>query len=149
MSATAPTNCFVAMFDILGFKALRKLRGTAGLHQLYARSIAAMIQHAAAGSGTTTQINNETLYVPRFTPYSPQFRAISDTAIFFTADDSFTSFLFIVHSSFCLLQSGFVGSKAPYRGAIGWGDLINDDSGILIGSALEDAYDGEGKQAWA
>jgi hypothetical protein len=149
MPTSAPRNCFVAMFDILGFKALRKLRGTAGLNQLYTRSIAAMIQHAAAGSRTLTQTNGETFCVPRFTPYSLRYRAISDTAIFFTPDDSFTSFLIIVHCSFFLLQSGFAGTKAPFRGAIGWGDLIDDDSGILIGSALEDAYDGERRQAWA
>jgi hypothetical protein len=150
MSVTsAPTNCFVAMFDILGFKALRKRCGTAGLHQLYTRSISAMIAHAAAGSGKTSQINGESLYVPHRTPFSPHFQTISDTAIFFTRDDSFISFLNIVHSSFCLLQFGFAGSKAPYRGAIGWGDLIADKSGILIGTAVEDAYDGQGKQAWA
>ena len=75
--------------------------------------------------------------------------AMTSTVIFFTADDSFAAFLSIVHSAFTLLQFGFAGGKAPFRGAIGWGDLIDDPNGILIGSAIEDAYIGESTQAWA
>lgn len=48
-----------------------------------------------------------------------------------------------------LLQFGFSGGKAPYRGAIGWGDFIDDQHGILLGSAIEDAHAGESCQAWA
>jgi hypothetical protein len=148
-AAIAPVNCFVAMFDIIGFKALRDRLGTASLYQRYVRGISPMITHAAAGSGKIAEVNGEKMYVPNFTPLSPGFRVFSDTVIFSTSDDSFLSFLSIIHSSFVLLQSGFNGGKAPYRGAIGWGDLINDTSGILIGSAIEDAYVGESSQAWA
>jgi hypothetical protein len=106
-----PINCFVAMFDIIGFKALRDRLGTAGLHQKYVRGIAPAIAHAAAGSGKVADVDGQKLYVPNVTPLSPAFRAISDTVIFFTRDDTFLSFLSIVHSSFSLLQFGFNGGR--------------------------------------
>ena len=150
MSSTLlPVNCFVGMFDIIGFKALREKKGTAGLHQQFMRGIMPSIQHSAAGRGKTESINGELIYVPDFSEGSVKFRVISDSVIFFTKDDSFDSFFSIVHSAFMLLQFGFNGGKAPYRGAIGWGDLIDDPNGILIGSAIEDAYAGENLQVWA
>lgn len=37
----------------------------------------------------------------------------------------------------------------PFRGAIGYGDLIVDsDDGIFVGEAIEDAYRAEQSQAW-
>ena len=39
---------------------------------------------------------------------------------------------------------GFVGSKTPFRGAIGYGDLIFDGQYIIVGEALEDTYKWEG-----
>lgn len=144
-----PTNCFVAMFDIIGFKALRDKKGTAGLHQQFQRGILPAIQHSAAGRGKTEYVNGVQMYVPDFSQDSIKYRAISDSVIFFTKDDSFDSFFKIVNSAFTLLQFGFNGGKAPYRGAIGWGDLIDDPHGILLGSAIEDAYIGESSQAWA
>lgn len=148
-STLLPANCFVGMFDIIGFKALREKKGTAGLHQQFTRGIIPAIQHSAAGRGKTENINGVQVYVPDFSEVSVKFRAISDSVIFFTKDDSFDSFFSIVNSAFMLLQFGFNGGKAPYRGAIGWGDLIDDPNGILIGSAIEDAYAGESSQAWA
>ena len=144
-----PTCCFVGMFDIIGFKALRAAKGTAGLHQLFKRGVLPSILHAAAGQGTVATVAGRPLYVPRFSETSVGFRVISDSVIFFTKNDSFDSFLSIVNSAFMLLQFGFNGSKAPYRGAIGHGDLIDDPDGILLGSAIEDAYAGESSQAWA
>lgn len=144
-----PINCFVGMFDIIGFKALREKKGTAGLYQQFTRGIIPAIQHSAAGRGKTENINGKQFYVPDFSEASVKYIAISDTVIFFTKDDSFNSFLSIINSAFMLLQFGFNGGKAPYRGSIGWGDLIDDHNGILIGSAIEDAYIGESSQAWA
>jgi hypothetical protein len=136
------------MFDIIGFKALRATKGTAGLHQRYIRGILPAIQHSAAGKGKIATVGGTQMYVPDFSDAIIRYAAISDTVIFFSPDDSFDSFFAIVNSSFLLLQSGF-GSHAPYRGAIGWGDIINDPAGIIIGSAVEDAYVGESSQAWA
>lgn len=144
-----PTNCFVGMFDIIGFKALREKKGTAGLHRQFVRGIIPAIQHSAAGKGKTETIAGQQVYVPDFSDSRVRYLAVSDSVLFFTPDDAFESFVSIISSAFMLLQFGFNGSRAPYRGAIGWGDLIADPQGVLIGSAIEDAYKGESSQAWA
>lgn len=137
------------MFDIIGFKSLREEKGTMGLYQQFSRGILPLIQHSAAGKGKVENVGGTSRYVPDFSGSSISFRIFSDSVLFFTKDDSFASFFQIVHSAHMLLQFGFGGGKAPYRGAIGWGDLIDDSHGILIGSAIEDAYSGESSQAWA
>lgn len=144
-----PVNCFVGMFDVIGFKALRALKGTAGLHQQYMRGILPAIEHSAAGQGRSRIVDGQSMYVPDFSRATLKYRAISDSVLFFAPDDSFASFVEIVNSAFSLLQFGFSGGKAPFRGAIGYGDLIDDGRGIMLGSAIEDAYSGESQQAWA
>jgi hypothetical protein len=143
-----PVNCFVGMFDVIGFKALRALLGTSGLHQKYRRGILPAIAHSAAGKGKDAVVDGQQMYVPDLSGTTLKYLAISDSVLFLTPDDSFASFFQLVNSAFMLLQFGF-GGKAPFRGAIGWGDLIDDPSGILLGSAIEDAYAGESQQAWA
>ena len=138
------------MFDIIGFRELRKLKGTDGLHTQFVRGILPGIAHSAAGKGKSVKIGEGmSIYVPDFTDSRVKHQFISDTVIFSTEDDTFESFVAIVHSAFMLLQFGFSGGTAPYRGAIGWGDLIDDPDGIFVGSAIEDAYVGEQSQAWA
>jgi hypothetical protein len=144
-----PKNCFVGMFDIVGFKALRARKGTEGLYQQFIRGILPAITHSAAGKSKTETINGTPMYVPDFAGSTLRYKVISDSVIFYTPDDTFDSFFTILNSSFLLLQFGFNGGKAPYRGAIGWGDLIDDPAGILLGSAIEDAYIGESMQVWA
>lgn len=144
----APSNRFVAMFDIIGFKGLRQKIGTDGLYQLFDRSIRPGIQHSAAGRGRSIELEGRSVYVPDVSDISVQYRFISDTVIFFTRDDTFPSFLNIVNSSIMLLKFGFGGGKAPYRGALGWGDLIASED-VLVGTAVEDAYLGEASQVWA
>lgn len=144
-----PRNCFLAMFDIIGFKALRNEIGTAGLFQKYKRGIQPMIEHSASGKGKAVEVRGKKLYVPDFSNISVKYKIISDSTILYTDDDSFSSFISIIHSSFMLLQSGFSGAKAPYRGAIAHGDLIDDPSGLYIGSAVENAYIGESSQVWS
>ena len=143
-----PRNCFAALFDIVGFRALRSSIGTTGLYQRYQRGILPMMLHSAAGKSRTEELGDRNVSVPDFTELSVEYRIISDTVIFFTADDSFQSFCNILRSSHALVKSGFA-TKAPYRGAIGWGDLVDDPLGVLLGSAIEDAYAGESMQAWA
>jgi hypothetical protein len=104
------------MFDIIGFKALRQKVGTAGLHRQFLRGILPGIQHSAAGRGKSIQHEGHDIYLPDFHEWSVGYRYISDTVIFFTPDDSFGSFLSMVNSAFMLLQFGFAGGKAPYRG---------------------------------
>lgn len=144
-----PTNRFVGMFDIIGFKALRAKKGTSALHQQFLNGILPAIQHSAAGKAKKELVDGTPMYVPDFVGSTIGYRAVSDSVLFFSPDDSFDSFVRIIHSAFMLLQFGFSGGKAPYRGAIGWGDFIDDPQGILIGSAIEDAYAGESCQAWA
>jgi hypothetical protein len=143
------TNRFCALFDIVGFKSLRSALGTDGLYTKYERAILPMIQHSAAGSSKIVQRQADDVFVPEFGPQSVRYRVISDTVLFYSADDTFSSFLNMVMSSFRLVQSGFSGSKAPFRGAIGWGDLRDDNPEILVGSAIEDAQNGESSQCWA
>lgn len=144
-----PSNAFVAIFDVLGFKALRKEKGTSGLHQQYIRGILPAIQHSVAGKSKSALVDGQSVLVPDFTASTLGHRVFSDTVVYFSADDSFESFVSIVNSAFSLLQYGFAGGRSPFRGAIGWGDLINDPQGILLGSGIEDAYIGESSQAWA
>lgn len=149
MQFLEPKNAFVAVFDILGFRSLRTRIGTAALHQKFARGILPAIHHSAAGKGRVERVGERTAYVPDFTGSLVRFAAISDTVMFLTPDDSLDSFGSIVHSAFMLLQFGFNGGDTPFRGAIGWGDLIADPAGILVGSAIEDARAGEACQVWA
>jgi hypothetical protein len=143
-------NCFVAMFDILGFRNLRKELGTEGLYQLLNRSVVALIQHAAAGGGQSVVRNGQRRYEPKITEHSCDYRVFSDTVVLLTKDDSVASFVSLVRSSRDLLRSGFMGLKTPFRGAIAWGDVIGDGkSQILIGSAIEEAYLAEQSQVWS
>src|SRR5437879_3731182 len=130
------TNRFAAMFDIVGFRSLRSEIGTDGLHHLFEHTIRPAIAHSAAGRGKSTIIAGRGVYIPDFSQISVEYRFISDTVIFFTRDDSFGSFVNIVNSSLMLLQFGFNGGHAPYRGAIGWGDLIATKD-VIIGTAIE------------
>lgn len=103
------------------------------------------MQHAAAGQGKI--VDNK--YVPDFNPNSLNYRIFSDTVILFTSDNSFRSFMNVINSAYQLLSMGFVGSRTPFRGAIGHGDLIYDQRGIFVGEALEDAYKWQSKQVWS
>lgn len=144
-----PTNSFVAMFDILGFKALREKMGTQHLYDLYVQSLAPQIQHAAALKSTTVKENGKSLYLPVFGPHSIEYLIVSDSIILFANGDTFPHFLKVISASYNLLCSGFCGHKAPIRGAIGYGDLIVDKNNYWIGSSIEDAYAGEQSQVWS
>ena len=91
-----PSYAFVGMFDVLGFKALREEKGTEGLHQQYIRGILPAIQHSAAGKSKSSVVDGQSVLVPDFTATSLSYRIFSDTVIYFSADDSFESFVEIV-----------------------------------------------------
>lgn len=143
------TKCFFAMFDIIGFSNLLKERGSEGLYRLYSNAVLPMLQHAAMPVSKLEEKNGKTVSVPDPTSQRVYFTFFSDTIIYYSKDDSFESFFSIVLTSLQLLVSGFGGLKAPYRGAIGHGDIIADSSGILLGTSLIDAYKGEQSQMWA
>jgi hypothetical protein len=149
MDSDDPILSFVAMFDFLGFKSRRKIRGTSGLHSLYTRALLPLIQHSAAMRGKTVEREGRPVYVPDPAPYSVACRVISDSILLFANGNTFDDFLRIVSASHNLLCGGFGMPNAPLRGAIGYGELILDDSAIWIGSAIEDAYEGESKQVWS
>lgn len=150
MTATPKaTNRFVAMFDIIGFKNLRKELGTDGLYQKWVRGILPAIQHSAAGRRKTEIRDGRPVQVPDFNARSVSYRSISDTVILFTRDNSAESFVDIVNACAGLLPWSMNGIKAPFRGALGYGDLIEAEETVLLGSAVEDAYVGEGSQVWA
>ncbi len=144
-----PINSFVAMFDFLGFKLLRKQKGTDGLYTLYMNGLLPCIQHSAALKDKTIEKNGKKVCVPDFGPQSVEYRVVSDSILLFAKGDTFDHFFRILSASYHLLCSGFAGPKAPLRGAIGHGDLILANNTIWIGSAIEDAYIGETKQAWS
>lgn len=137
------------MFDVLGFKALRRELGTAELHKLFQQHTLPLMQHAAAGRSKVIDTPAGRLFVPDFHEGSVEYRIISDTVILISKDDSFPSFASILTSSSNLLKYGLLGMKTPYRGAIGYGDAIIDGPHIAVGEAIEDAYAFEGRQAWS
>jgi hypothetical protein len=77
------------------------------------------------------------------------YQIFSDTIIFFTKDDSLKSFFDIIGTAKGLLTFNFAGMiPAPYRGAIGYGDILTSLQS-LIGTSIIDAYYGEQKQVWS
>jgi hypothetical protein len=144
-----PILSFVAMFDFLGFKELRRQRGTKGLNEMYNKGFLPFIQHSAAMKGKTVEVNGQSNYVPDFGAHSIDFRIVSDSVFFFSHGNTFEHFVKIIIASHQLLCFGFAGHKAPLRGAIGFGDLMFEPNSIWVGSAIEDAYIGEGKQVWS
>jgi hypothetical protein len=93
--------------------------------------------------------NGTTVSIPDPKSQRVYFTFFSDTIVYYSKDDSFESFFSIILTSLQLLVSGFGGLKAPYRGAIGHGDIIADSMGILLGTSVIDAYKGEQSQVWA
>jgi len=128
-------HTFVATFDILGFKALRREKGTAALAEYYDNIVYGALQHA------------KTKY-SELTDNTVRFSAFSDTVIIYSKDASTPTFMVVLAAAREILKLGFCGGKAPFRGAIGYGDL-SSRKGILIGSAIEDAYLGEQAQVWS
>lgn len=143
------TKCFFAMFDIIGFSNLIKEKGTDGLYSLYSKSIVPMIQHAAMPIKITREVNGEKVLIPDPNSQQVLYSFFSDTIVFASIDDSWDSFFKIIYTSLELLKSGFNGSKAPYRGAIGYGDIVFNNLGILIGTSIIDSYKGEQGQMWS
>jgi hypothetical protein len=137
------------MFDIIGFTNLLKQKGSEDLYQFYSRTIVPMLQHAAMPISVINEVNGVKVLMPDPISQRVNFLFFSDTIIFFSKDESLESFINIVFTSLELLKSGFIGSKAPYRGAIGYGDIVTDPAGILLGTSLIDAYKGEQSQMWS
>ncbi len=142
-------NCFFAMFDILGFKALRNRLGTEGLYNLYRRIIITDIEHAFMPKFQyVSSADRPTVAIPDPTSKRADCLLFSDTITFFTVNDSLDSFINIVFTALEMQKSSLVPPRAPLRGAIAWGDIVADGP-IIVGSAIEAAYTGEQSQVWA
>lgn len=128
-------EAFAVMFDILGFKILRQAKGTVALSTYYDNIVFAALKHAKA---KYMELTDNTV----------SFSAFSDTILIYSKNVSVPTFMVVLAASRELLQLGFCGGQAPFRGAIGYGDL-SSRKGILIGSSIEDAYHWEQAQVWS
>jgi hypothetical protein len=133
-------NCWIACFDILGFKNnVKEFEQQAGIGRLnvFVKNFYSKI---------INELKQQNAYHPNDV-FSTWF---SDTFIFFTRDDS--------EQAFSLLQSTFdisywfvitKDAKWPLRGAIGYGQLYADISkNIFLGSGIINAYEYAEKQNW-
>lgn len=145
---TSRVETFVAVFDVLGFKNLRRKRGTDGLHRLYERFLGPAIEHAAALESESVDTTEGARYIPKKNASSLDFNAVSDTVFIFATGATASGFASVVLAAHKLTSMGFAGHRAPLRGAIGFGDLVRD-SKIFLGSAIEDGYWHQAHQAWS
>jgi hypothetical protein len=139
------TRCFVALFDILGYKDLVRrndLTKVFNAHMAAIKNVKDMIGHLEA--------------VLRKNPLIT-IRTFSDTFLIYTSDISeyisnqeeqkidqtFQALLAACDSLFIAANE----NKLPIRGAITEGELIVSD-GIEIGEPIIDAYEMEQKQEW-
>lgn len=135
---------FVALFDILGFKSMVNSLGTEKVHAKMCRAFLPSIGMAAS-VGFVDAGGRRT---PVLDPRGVRFLVFSDTVVFSTADDSLESFTKIVSAASKSMASGF-GLGMPVRGAIGYGDLLRDEGPVVLGTAVLDAHELEGRQKWA
>lgn len=142
-------KCFYAMFDILAFSSLLNIRGSESLHHLMSNFVLPMVQHAAMPRSIIRMTPSGGTKSPDPRSQRVFYNIFSDTIVYYTKDDSRDSFFSIVSTAFFLLQSGFSGSKAPFRGAIGYGDFVSSPNGFSLGTSVIDAYKGEQSQMWA
>jgi hypothetical protein len=134
----------LAMFDVLGFKALRQRLGAEGLKALYHNLVLnrcdrVLSKHILAWEEIFGQSLKDDLI---------GFSFFSDTIIIYsTNDDDWLSNLVLLKCCEEILIESLSG-KTPLRGALVAGELIIDGS-IIIGEAVEKAYEIEQKQLWS
>ncbi len=130
-------NCWVAYFDILGFK--NEIRQYAGHLDAFAK-----IQYEEI----LQRIEKDKAAVRTFTPEEYNYCCFSDSFLFYMSDDSISSYLtmhFVVTGFFH--YSGII--KMPLRGALTCGDFYADkENNIYLGEAIIDAHDYAEKQDW-
>jgi hypothetical protein len=126
-----------------------KEQGSENVYKKYLNLILPNVQRAAMPALINQEQDGNNVLVPDPRSQRVYYHFFSDTIVYYSNDDSFDSFMKIVFTAVELLKSGFTGLKMPYRGAIGYGDIISDNRGILIGTSIIDAYKGEQGQMWA
>jgi hypothetical protein len=126
-------NCWVAYFDILGFK--EKISAFDGHLDAFEQNFY---------SNLLDKLQRQGKYWPDkvFTAWA------SDTFLFFTRDDSKSSFGYIAKSAKHFYWD-VMPNNWPLRTAIGFGQLYADRfKSIFLGSGLIDAYEYAEKQNW-
>ena len=126
-------ECFVALFDILGFRDLIKNNDLAKVAQTY--------QDARSDFENNIQHINALLQ-----KNSVLFRIFSDTFLIYTSEVSDKSFLALLAAlDFLFIAAN--ENNLPIRGATAVGELIVSN-GIEIGIPIVEAYEKEQKQDW-
>ena len=134
---------FVAMFDVLGFKALVRARRLDEVVALMERTQFAAAFHAGEFSGESSS------YYGGEGGLLVQTRLLSDTVVMWTPDARKRSFRGIVWAAGRLMAESLLRG-VPLRGAISAGPLhVGDRGDLIVGEALVTAYELEQDQAWA
>ena len=126
------SNCWVAWFDILGFRAL----------------MSKYEKHLDVFVGTYYEdilrtVNEKAGYWPKYV--APFW--ISDTFVFYTFNDSIEAFTCLNQVARHFFEQ--ILYKIPLRGALSFGRLYADrEKGIYLGPVLIDAYEYAEKQDW-
>ena len=133
----------LAMFDILGFKALRSKIGSLNLkalyHSLVVKSCNGIIANNLSGWNKIFQGGLSSDPV--------RFSFFSDTIIIYADNDDWLSHLFLLKCCHEIMLEAF-RLKVPLRGSLVVDELIVDGN-IIVGSAIEKAYEIEQKQVWS
>jgi len=121
-------NCWVAYFDILGFRKLMK-----NFPIWYVRDVLKQ----ALDTGNRSNVKCKFIF-------------FSDSFIFYTSDDSPESFSCIEGTSALFFRSMFLGKeKIPMRGCLNVGRFCADEENrFFFGQALIEAYDCAEGQNW-
>lgn len=136
---------YVAFIDILGFKALvEKFQGRSDeLGQMMKELFTSAILAAMTGESVHIRKHPD----PRTLPTDVMYYQFSDSVIFYTRDDTSASLEKIV-KVLCLLfaRASLIGF--PLRGGLVKGEIYADPP-IILGRAVNKAYELEGKQNWS
>jgi hypothetical protein len=126
-------ECFIALFDILGFRDLIKNNDLEKVAQTYQK----------ARSDFENNIQHIDALLQKD---SVSFRIFSDTFLIYTSEVSDESFLALLAGlDFLFIAAN--ENKLPIRGATAVGELIVSN-GIEIGIPIVEAYENEQKQDW-
>lgn len=136
-------NCWVAYFDILGFKnRLSKVLGYSKTDEEVPPAMDAFVEVYYKTILRKLQEKGKWL------PDKVSIHWFSDTFLLYTFDDSPESFLCIERSARHFF-SKIICKRIPLRGALGIGAFYADkENGIFLGPALIDAYQYAEKQHW-
>jgi hypothetical protein len=131
-------NCWVAYFDILGFK--NQIHPFRGHLDSYVK-----VQYEEI----LQRIEKDKQGVSTFTPDVHEYCCFSDSFLFYASGDSIQSYLTIHFVATGFFHYMAIVQKRPITGAISVGDFYaNKTKTIYLGEALNDAHTYAEKQDW-